>query len=196
MPLYAHSRPGAAPEFWELLADHAAAVAGRAGRNADAFDAASLAQIAGWLHDLGKATPGFQRKLTGEANQASHSGEGARYAMENLGPVGKIIAYVIAGHHSGVPNGEKTSDHCPPTPLLDRLDQAEALGLPDGLTPPAPALPALINTIPKGSLFPIQFFTRMLSSALVDADFVETERFYTPDAPRRHAPDLTACAMP
>ncbi len=43
-----------------------------------------------------------------------------------------------------------------------------------------------------GALFEFQLFTRMLFSALVDADFMETERFYSPDAPRKCTADLSS----
>lgn len=192
MTAYAHSHPDRPQSEWEPWVDHAAAVATGTANRAAAFGAADLGRITGWLHDLGKLKPPFQRKLAGEANDVSHSGEGARYAMQAYGPaLGKIIAFVIAGHHSGLPNGDRVSPHRPPTPLTQRLDQAEALALPEGTALPPPTVPVLFQTIPRTELFPVQFFARMLFSALVDADFIETERFYTPDAPRLHDPDLT-----
>lgn len=191
MPIYAHSRPDTGPESWEPLPDHAAAVARRAGQHADAFGASTLGAIAGWLHDLGKVKPAFQRKLTGAAVDVSHSGEGARAAMEAFGgPMGKMLAYVIAGHHAGLPNGIGTSEHRPPTPLVTRLEQAEAVTLPDWMVLPQPTIPQPLAGRGWPAPFTQQFFVRMLFSALVDADFIETERFYSPDAPRGYEGDL------
>ena len=53
-------------------------------------------------------------------------------------------------------------------------------------------MPAPLAHLAGKQLFEIQFFTRMLFSALVDADFIETERFYTPAAPRWDAHGLEA----
>ena len=186
MALFAHSRPGYGTETWELLETHLSAVAATAGKNAQAFGAGPVGKLAGWLHDLGKVKPGFQAKLRGESNDTPHSGEGARYAVNNFGQqgLGRILAYCIAGHHSGLANGISRSNGRPTTPLEERLEQAEEVPLPDWLRLPDMVMPEPLSSLQSLDHFAMQFFTRMVFSSLVDADFIETERFYHPDAPR------------
>lgn len=169
----------------ETLDEHSRKVADRARRFAAAFDAGDFGFAAGLLHDLGKVKPGFQAKLRGETNSVSHSGEGARYAVGHYtrllprpfeAPLGRILAYVIAGHHAGLANGAVHGNGT--LPLDDRLSAAERLELwfavtelPTLAKPPRPLMAA------KSDPFGWAFFTRMLFSALVDADFLETERW-------------------
>ncbi|MCE2522189.1 MAG: CRISPR-associated helicase Cas3' [Rhodobacteraceae bacterium] len=185
--LYAHSNESGDVSSWEPLHEHLIRVADAASIRGAAFGAEQLAEITGLLHDLGKAKPEFQQKLRGKKSHVSHSGEGARYAVNpdhGLRGLGKLIAYCIAGHHAGLANGKGYSSNAQPTtPLDERLLRSEVVPLPDGLTvpkltediPPALSGPASGN----GDLhFRMQFFVRMLFSALVDADFVETEAYY------------------
>jgi CRISPR-associated endonuclease/helicase Cas3 len=58
------------------------------------------------------------------------------------------------------------------------LQTAQLLDLPDGITLPALTTPAPLDRVPDALNFTLHFFTRMLFSALVDADFLETEKFY------------------
>lgn len=192
MIVFAHSLDGQDISAWERLEDHLVAVAGTARKSAADFGAGSVAEIAGLLHDLGKVKPGFQDKLRGIKNKVSHSGEGARYAVENFGSVGKLIAYCVAGHHSGLPNGIDRAAGRPATPLAERLALAEPVAVPADVTLPAPAMPTPLANRSAQPFFELQFFTRMLFSALVDADFIETERFYAPSAPRGAPRDLNA----
>ncbi len=182
--LFAHSTKNTSRLDWEFLKDHLSDVGGHSKVNTDGFGAASWGEIAGLLHDLGKAKPEFQAKLRGENNAEPHSGEGARYAHDRIGGLaGKVLAYCIAGHHAGLPNGITYSDARPPTPLSERLKSARELELPEGmgLPPLGDHIPTPLQSIkPDDPLvnFKLHFFIRMLFSALTDADFLETQRFY------------------
>lgn len=186
--LYAHSLEGRPEEEWEPLSEHLTNVGRRASAFAGGFNAAYFGSIAGILHDLGKAKPEFQAYLRGERPSAPHSGEGARYAAEKFGGMGKLIAYAIAGHHAGLPNGIGRSAGRPGTPLVQRLADADQLALPDGISLAQPnGLPPHLAGLPADDLasFRLHFFTRMLFSALVDADYLETEAFYDRAAGRQ-----------
>ncbi|CUH67383.1 CRISPR-associated endonuclease Cas3-HD [Thalassovita gelatinovora] len=189
--IYAHSVLGVTDtQHWEPLFDHLKAVAITTRENARCFGAGSVAETVGWLHDLGKVKLGFQDKLRGHPNDIPHSGEGAVYAEDNLGGIGKLMSFCIAGHHSGLPNGLNRSHGRPSRSLRERLLQSETVPLPDGVSLPKLEVPSCLDGLSPKSRFEMQFFTRMLFSALVDADFIETERFYSPSVTRKSAADL------
>src|SRR5206468_7938214 len=102
------------------------------------------------------------------------------------GRIGKLLAYAIAGHHAGLANGIRDErEDSARRPLQERLkdgtEQARAAlsrAQADGIELPTVAPPVFrpsSNTL-KG--FQLALFGRMLFSCLVDADFLETERFY------------------
>ncbi|MCI4661060.1 MAG: CRISPR-associated helicase Cas3' [Neomegalonema sp.] len=173
-PLFAHTAPHDGCDHEPLL-EHLAAVANRAGEFAAKFDARDWGTALGWLHDVGKAKPGFQNYLMNAGPQVPHSGEGAKLAHNFYGKsVGPALAFCIAGHHSGLANGSRDTVGRPATHLQERLKNAVEMQMPEG----APPLPTL--TIPPRfttSSFSRAFFIRMLFSSLVDADFLETERY-------------------
>lgn len=190
--LYAHSTESPDGHNWEPLADHLNAVGNLAAGYAAAFGSTEVARLAGLLHDLGKAKPRFQRRLVDPSVQEPHSGEGARFVSEQLRGVvdqllARCIAHCIAGHHTGLSNSLARGGR-PATPLRDRLSQAEALDLPSGVDlpmlkgDPPPPLALHSESSEEEFVFSLAFFTRMLFSALVDADRVATAKFY-----RNHA---------
>lgn len=179
---FAHSTARWDRADWQGLQDHLQAVGNLAARFAQPFDGGALAHAAGLLHDLGKYTHEFQRRLSGENIRAEHSTHGAQVAVGRYGKqLGMMLAYVIAGHHSGLANGSDPGER---TGLKDRLaadglpklldDWRQEIELPAQLTPPK----FTPHADPQRAFFQLGFCTRMLFSCLVDADFLDTEAFY------------------
>jgi len=175
------------------LEAHLQKVAARAGDHAGDFGR-EWAALAGKWHDLGKYSAAFQKmifeangmeahiEVEGAPGPRNHSTAGAIHAVEKLGAAGRVLAYLIAGHHAGLPNWDKVE--APGASLRERL--AERGMLEDALKAEIPenilagALPALPDAgfdKPQG----FALWVRMLFSALVDADFLDTEHFYDPD---------------
>jgi len=185
MPVYAHSLPNLPKENWHLLAKHLVAVANLAGERAHQFEATEWGRAVGLLHDLGKFSHEFQEKLDGAARHVDHSTIGAKVACDRYGALGRVLAYVIAGHHAGLANGREDG---PPRSLADRLGPVHVAHLPaidgwqtdiEGLLPQALSEPhALRRAARERTGFALALFTRMLFSALIDADRLDTEAFF------------------
>ncbi len=142
-----------------------------------------MARYTGCLHDLGKYSPEFDRRLHGAHLSVDHATAGAKIAFERWGLQGKLMAFCIAGHHAGLANGDGEGDNRrtlrqrlalqfgKDIPNLDEVWRQQ-IALPEKL--PAPPLQADKHH----PFFSYAFFTRMLYSCLVDADYLDTEAFY------------------
>lgn len=177
---YAHSTDDPGKHDWQLLGEHLQNVADIASEFADLFCAGDLAYAGGLLHDIGKYSPEFQRRLEGAGIRVDHSTAGAREARA-LYPmhVSRILEYIITGHHGGLLNYGSSE-----TGLEERLGNRflpdysayqDEISIPD-LMRFRPSLQPIQNKIG----FSIAFFTRMLYSCLVDADSLDTEGFADP----------------
>ncbi len=175
---YAHSGNKTDKSDWQTLQSHLKQVGNITAENARYFDAMALADIAGKLHDLGKYTQEFQARLEG-GKRVDHATAGAKIAFEKWGRLGKVISYIVAGHHAGLANGIDSGKNR--STLCDRLQKSipipdeiwrEDISLPDQL--PFPAFEMAENF--EG--FQCAFLIRMLFSCLVDADVLDTEAFY------------------
>ncbi|MBE6754764.1 MAG: CRISPR-associated endonuclease Cas3'', partial [Ruminococcaceae bacterium] len=78
-----------------------------------------IAHETGMLHDIGKYSAAFQRRLQGSAERFEHSTCGAlecvRYAPNPRKRIEQyfiayMMAYCIAGHHTGLPDGGTAAD--------------------------------------------------------------------------------------
>ncbi len=119
MIFFGHSATGLDESDWQRLSEHLQQVAALAGQFAAAFGAAELGHCAGLLHDLGKYTDAFQRRLRGSAEKVDHSTWGARVALARYPSLGYLLAYGIAGHHAGLANGNGEGRR---TSLQERLN--------------------------------------------------------------------------
>lgn len=185
-----------------FLLDHLEGVGRLAREFASKWGAASYGEVAGLLHDLGKYASDFQDYIRAASSaddrrdahieaegetgipkrgRVDHSSAGALKARELYGPLGEILAFVIAGHHAGLANKPN---------LLTRMDR-KSRRLVDAIagSPPEelfsnrtlavpfetkPANAAEAETIKRR----LELWIRMLFSALCDADFLDTEEFF------------------
>lgn len=181
MSFYAHSTSQPDKSNWQPLAEHLVSVGQLARKSASIFRAEMIAEAIGLLHDLGKYTTDFQRRICGEAVRVDHATHGAMLAMKKYGPVvGMLSAYAIAGHHAGLANGNEAGER---TSLRERL---QGRGLPPllsaweqdiRLADDLGGLPFRSGGV-GGPMFQAAFLVRMLFSCLVDADYLDTEAFY------------------
>lgn len=179
MQFYAHSGKKVDKSDWQTLEEHLEGVALLAEEFAAVFNGEDWARIAGLKHDAGKATAGFQRRLEGSSKKVDHSTFGAQLARQNCGPLGGLLSYVIAGHHGGMPNGGLQEGE-----LQYRLKHGnvpdDVFLIPEANVSSKLKLPFQLPA-DKTSGFRSAFFTRMIFSCLVDADFLDTEEFCSPD---------------
>ena len=171
-------------EHWQTLQSHLVNVGKIVAEFARVFDAQEIACQTGQLHDVGKYSLLFQKRLEGEIKFVDHSTAGAKIAVERWGKViGKLMAFCIAGHHAGLANGNGEGDNRrtlkqrlalqfgADIPALDNLWQQE-IKLPQNLSAPP------LKADKHHPFFSYAFFTGMLYSCLVDADYLDTEAFY------------------
>ena len=157
------------------LASHLAQTADMAARFAQRFGAGDVARLAALTHDLGKASERFQRYLAGIGDSGGDHKTAGVIQASNLGLSGPI-SFAIAGHHGGLPSfaDVKSILGAGLAPELGpRLGELlSPLSLPSNATYPAFLAASALET---------EFFTRMLFSALVDADHLDTEAHFNPE---------------
>jgi CRISPR-associated endonuclease/helicase Cas3 len=98
---------------------------------------------------------------------------------------GQLLAFCIAGHHTGLPDETSSNDATQRSTLRFKLDTSK-YSISD-VSAPNLVLPKLISPLKPSTAgrdeFPFQFafFTRMLFSCLIDADRTRTEEFCDPE---------------
>ena len=178
---YAHTRKGLGKDQWELLRNHLAAVAEAARQHGCRFGGGELASLAGQIHDLGKYSLDFQKRLEGLSHRVDHSTAGAAWAQERLpGRWGRMLAHVVAGHHAGLQDDLLAFDGrlaAKRSAMLPAEQAARADGI---VLPGSVAGPRLLG---QNAGFIQAFLTRMVFSCLLDADRSETARFVVKSHP-------------
>jgi CRISPR-associated endonuclease/helicase Cas3 len=177
---YAHSLRSAPRSQWHLLAEHLEATGDRAGAIAAKWGAEAWGHAAGRLHDIGKYSGEFVRRLEG-GPLVDHATAGAQLAERTYRPLGRLLAYAVAGHHGGMPNGSGVDDGTLEQrlnrPIADYVNWSSEVVLPASLPPPR-IKPRPVPDPTERMGFAFHLWVRMLFSALCDADFLDTEEFY------------------
>lgn len=163
----------------QTIKEHLEGTAKLSGEFAEKFGKQDWGYCCGMLHDIGKYSIDFQKRILGENNyRVDHSTAGARVCLEKGGKY-SFLEYCIAGHHAGLPNYGNNYDESTDSTLsgrrLKKLSDYQAYQT--EIEVPA------INSMPidlKRTVnpdFSLSVFMRMIYSCLVDADFLDTEAF-------------------
>ena len=163
----------------QTIKEHLEGTAKLSGEFAEKFGKQDWGYCCGMLHDIGKYSIDFQKRILGENNyRVDHSTAGARVCLEKGGKY-SFLEYCIAGHHAGLPNYGNNYDESTDSTLsgrrLKKLSDYRAYQT--EIEVPA------INSMPidlKRTVnpdFSLSVFMRMIYSCLVDADFLDTEAF-------------------
>ncbi|MFB3895591.1 MAG: CRISPR-associated helicase Cas3' [bacterium] len=187
MPYYAHSDGKVNTDEWQLLSEHLINTAKLAEKNASKFRSDTLGFWCGILHDIGKYSDEFQKRLSNSKVFAEHSSASAQL-LKSLGEqnpklkqLWKAMAYITAGHHSGLLDWNSANDTCLDSRLRKTIPDYSAwkndICLPQDLS-----LPSFNwqKSDKKLVSFQFAFLIRMLYSCLVDADFLDTENYMEP----------------
>ncbi len=191
MKALAHVKPMEGGGYTEHLLDkHLLKVGDSAKQFAAVVGSGKWAELAGRWHDLGKYSREFQgyiRTASGydrqqahveaQPGRVDHSTAGAIHAINTLGLPGRILAYLIAGHHAGLPDWEKLEEGTGGS-LRERLERKDLLE--NALA--ADISDALLHADTPSLQIPggrggFALWVRILFSCLVDADFLDTEAF-------------------
>lgn len=179
MSYYAHSSE--TPEkSWQTISEHLENTAENAARYASSFNAEDFGYMCGILHDLGKYSQEFQIKLQGTNLHVDHATAGAKEAENIYGNIfGRLLAYCIAGHHSGLPDygTEASMDGTLCARLKSKIKDYSAYKNEYDFNALKKQLRLQVKPMGGNQGFTLAFFIRMLYSCLVDADFIDTETY-------------------
>ena len=188
MEYYAHSSEDGTR--LQTVAEHLKGTAEKCRAFAAEFGAESIGSLMGNVHDVGKCTEEFQNRLLNDGPKVDHSTAGA-VLCAYLGQL--WAAECVAGHHGGLPDFGNLRLNRPGEGTLcgrlkkgkDRIREILECCVQIGLH-----LPANVPDLAPKDKLQISYWTRVLYSCLVDADFLDTELFMQGDRGRGGSDDL------
>jgi len=176
--------------FEQRLVDHLINVANMTAFFASKFSSEELGYTIGLMHDIGKYSNTFQRRIRGTNEKVDHSTAGLQLAFKEFQKhIAYILGFCISGHHGGLPDTGTKIDYKDNPTLHGRLKKdLEDYGYYKNeiQIPKTISLNAIQNILQNSDSkdLSLSFYIRMLFSCLVDADFLDTEKFMKPDVDR------------
>lgn len=179
MNYYAHTKDNEPKNKWQRLSEHLHNTAQIAECFTNIAEYKDIFRIAALLHDLGKYQPAFQNYLEmgGRRGSVPHASWGAGYA-HILGL--NEISITIDGHHKGLPdraNWKNDVSDFTAGEISNFTDVIESFLMDTGLTETY----FKCKREPFLDQFEFDMFIRYLFSAVTDADWLDTEKFCSPE---------------
>jgi CRISPR-associated endonuclease/helicase Cas3 len=196
--IWAHSRNNAG--IRHRLDDHLLGTAARARQFGEPFGAGDLAGYLGLVHDVGKGSCGWQAGLAAAEQSTSrvgtdHKMAGTWLAAHSAG----VLATAVNGHHGGLPAAATLQNELNAVNADRRARWEETIekvaALVPGIRPWAPlGWPPWYSGARAADRHVTDLLVRMVFSALVDADFLDTEAHFQGAARPIHL--MTAAELP
>jgi CRISPR-associated endonuclease/helicase Cas3 len=176
---------------WHIhsLEEHLIGTAQLCRQFSEAFGLGNLGYMIGLLHDLGKYKTAFQQRIKGKSgydpeahvSRVDHATAGGLWAIKYFldKRIGKLAAIPIITHHTGLQNLQEMEYR-----LSDQGEEAQALAEVEKVIDPS-----IVDRFKQTEIDPenikrfgsnTALLIRMLFSALVDADSLDTEAFMMP----------------
>lgn len=173
----------------QSIKEHLEGTAKRSGDNAVMW-LKPYAVLAGLIHDIGKYTKDFQRRIRNEKIRVEHAFYGAELIDDRDESYITMLQYCIAGHHSGLPDGGTEAD-LPESATLNgilkrKAEEYSAYKSDVSVLYPEDKLIGVLGECktPEELIEVYAFLTRYLYSCLTDADYIDTEQFCNPGTKR------------
>lgn len=168
----------------QLVEEHLLQVAQLASEYGEVFGCKEAAYVCGLLHDIGKYSEEFYKRIKDNGPKCDHATAGAQKIKSVNSLLGGWLGYAILGHHGGMPDYGSSGDigeegtyrarmikKVPDYSAYKNVFQEDNFLIKETLP--------LKNDTDWG--FKISFLVRMIYSCLVDADYIDTERFMSMD---------------
>ena len=164
----------------QSIKEHLIGTARQAEQFADEFECGRAGYLCGLMHDIGKYSEDFQKRIYDpeHVKKVDHSTAGAKELCKRSGDY-ISLAMAVAGHHSGLMDGGNRK--------VSEADDGTFFGRLKKEIPDCDEWKAEIDfedaELPVfwkeagNSAFAMAFFIRMIYSCLVDADYLDTEKF-------------------
>lgn len=187
---YAHVRENAnGDKEYQTVAQHLTGTAELCRGFATAFGAEADGELAGLTHDIGKCTNAFQDRLLNGGSIVDHATAGAVVCARRGN---RYVSACVAGHHGGLEDfGNMQTARKDDGTFYGRLLKGRDEQYLERCGESGVELPPLTVSAAQ-KLDPLQasFWTRMLYSCLVDADFLNTEQFMNGERGRGRYDDI------
>ena len=145
---------------------------------AEEFGYGEYGYCGGKLHDIGKYSEGFQKRIKENGMKVDHSTAGAQVCWKK-GGLYVFLSYCIAGHHAGLPDYTRGHGSGSGYTLCERMKKKveDYSAYQQEIKIPSLTKKPFSVKDKENAGFVYSMFIRMLYSCLVDADFLATENF-------------------